>query len=52
MEAIIINSVKIIASVVVGVAVGKLASRFIIEINAGNTGKYALNKKNIKIKNE
>lgn len=44
MESIIINSVKIIASVVAGVAVGKIASKFIIQINAGTSGKPDLNK--------
>lgn len=39
MEAVILNSIKIIASVVAGVAVGKIASKFIIKINAGTTAK-------------
>lgn len=41
----ILNAVKIILCVVAGVAVGKIASSFIIEINAGGTSKYDSNKK-------
>ncbi|GAB3517974.1 hypothetical protein GCM10027442_38100 [Emticicia fontis] len=44
MEAVILNSIKIIASIIAGVAVGKIASKFIIQINAGTSAKPDLNK--------
>jgi hypothetical protein len=47
MELMIINTIKIILCVVAGVTVGKIASGFIIQINAGGESKYDSNKKKI-----
>ncbi|WP_255413514.1 hypothetical protein [Emticicia sp. C21] len=41
------NSIKIILSIIAGVAVGKIASGFIMQINAGGASKYDSNKKKI-----
>jgi hypothetical protein len=47
MELMVINTIKIILCVVAGVAVGKIASSFIIQINAGGASRYGSNKKEI-----
>lgn len=47
MELMVINTIKIILCVAAGVAVGKIASSFIMQINAGGTNKYDSTEKKI-----